>query len=369
MVGEFIPLQVKDVRRETEDAVTLFLEYPTGQEELFHFKPGQYLTIRWKEGGKEYRRSYSICSIPEDPLIAVTVKEVPRGKVSPKLNRVVKPGDMLDVFPPEGRFTAEFDPGKRRMIFLIGAGSGITPLMSMVKTALEKEPMSTVVLLYGSRSEAQIIFRQELDNLAERYKGQVFVYHTLSRPDGDGGLIKSLFGKKKSTWPGLRGRISPELIRNMLDKHAAIKESTRFFLCGPGDFIQMSEQALTGAGIKEEAIRKEFFTPPSSEHPTHQNELTRKTGNASKVIVHLRGETIEATVTSKTILDTLLEMGYDAPYSCHSGACATCMAKVKQGEVKMDACYALSDQEVRNGYVLSCQTRPVTDLVEITYDE
>ncbi|HJW29388.1 MAG TPA: 2Fe-2S iron-sulfur cluster binding domain-containing protein, partial [Saprospiraceae bacterium] len=138
----------------------------------------------------------------------------------------------------------------------------------------------------------------------------------------------------------------------------------------PGDFIQMADKALQAEGIKEELIKKEFFTSPSSEHPTiTPHAVVKHPGKGSTVIVHLRGETIEAHVTDQTILDTLLDMGYDAPYSCHSGACATCMAKVLQGKVEMDACYALNDTEVANGYVLSCQSHPLTDIVEITYDE
>jgi ring-1,2-phenylacetyl-CoA epoxidase subunit PaaE len=369
MVGEFIALTVKEVRRETQDAVSILFDYPPDRTK-FNYKPGQYLPIRWMEGGKELRRSYSISSVPEDPYIAITIKEVSSGKVSPKLNRNTKPGDVIEVIPPEGRFTTEFNPDKKRQIFLIGAGSGITPLMSILRTALEREPKSTVILLYGSRLESQIIFKSDLDTIAAKYKGQLFVYHTLSKPDGDSGLLKSLFGKKQSSWSGWKGRITAGQIREVLDKHPGNRDQSLFFLCGPGDFIQMSEEALASNGIREDLIKKEYFTPPSSEHPTEIHEITSKmAGSPSKVIVHLRGDTIEATVTNQTILDTLLDMGYDAPYSCHSGACATCMAKVIQGKVEMDACFALSDKEVAAGYILSCQAHPTTELVEITYEE
>ncbi len=369
MVGEFIPLKIKEIRYETEEAVSILLDYPEEHKEAFSFKPGQYLTIKWKSGGQEFRRSYSISSVPEDPYIAITVKEVSKGKVSPILARNVKPGDTLDIMIPEGRFTADFDPDKKRVIFLMGAGSGITPLMSILRTALETEPKSTVVLLYGSRSESKIIFKSDLDELTEKYKGQLYVYHTLSRPD-DGGFLKSIFGKKKSEWQGLKGRISPDQVRGMLEKHPPTREPSVFYLCGPGDFIQMAEHTLLSSGIKEELIKKEFFTPPSSEHPTtHIGESFKHTGNTSTVTVHLRGETILLQVADETILDTLLDHGYDAPYSCHSGACATCMAKVLQGNVEMDACFALNDQELANGYVLTCQSHPTTGIVEISYDE
>lgn len=369
MVGEFIPLTIREIRQETPEAVSILFEYPAGKKEAFSFKPGQYLTIKWKSGGQEHRRSYSISSVPEDPYIAITVKEVSKGMVSPILAREVKPGDQLEVMIPEGRFVADFNPDKKRIIFLMGAGSGITPLMSILRTALETEPKSVVVLLYGSRSETQIIFKSDLDQLAEKYKGQLYVYHTLSKPD-DGGFLKSIFGKKKSEWPGLKGRISPKHILDVFAKHPQTKEPSIFYLCGPGDFIQMAERTLQSSGIQEEMIKKEFFTPPSSEHPTtHIGESVKHTGKSSTVTVHLRGETITIQVADQTILDTLLDQGYDAPYSCHSGACATCMAKVTQGKVEMDACFALNDQEIANGYVLSCQSHPTTSTVEITYDE
>lgn len=369
MISEFIPLKVKEVRRETTEAVSILFEYPEGNKSSFTYKPGQFITIKWYENGLEYRRSYSISSVPDDPYIAITIKEVSKGKVSPILARNIKPGDMLDIMFPEGRFTTDFDPDKKRILFLIGAGSGITPLMSLARTAVEAEPKSTVVLLYGSRTESQIIFRDELDRLTEKYKGQFFVYHTLSKPP-EGGLLKSFFGKKESEWKGLKGRISPEHIQKILAQHPGNRDQSIFFICGPGDFIQMADKALQAEGIREELIKKEFFTSPSSEHPTiTPHAVVKHPGKGSTVIVHLRGETIEAHVTDQTILDTLLDMGYDAPYSCHSGACATCMAKVLQGKVEMDACYALNDTEVANGYVLSCQSHPLTDIVEITYDE
>ena len=369
MVGEFIPLKVNEVRKETEDTVSILFEYPGGDKEAFPYRPGQYLTIKWHDGKEEHRRSYSISSVPEDDLIHITIKEVPKGAVSPMLNREIKAGDVLEVMFPEGRFTTEFDPDKKRTIFLIGAGSGITPLISLVRAALEKEPKSTVVLLYGSRTESQIIFRHDLDKLAERYKGQLFVYYTLSKPE-DGGLLKNLFGKKKPEWQGMKGRISSTHIKKILDQHPFSHGNSLFFVCGPGDFIQTAEKSLLSFGIDESVIKKEFFTPPSSEHPTvNVGETMKHTGKASTVTVHLRGETIIAKVTDQTILDTLLDLGYDAPYSCHAGACATCMAKVLQGSVEMDACFALNDHEIASGYILSCQSHPTTEVVEITYDE
>lgn len=369
MSGDFISIKIKDIRRETEDAVSILFDNTGELKEKLAYKPGQYITIKWMDGSKELRRSYSISSIPDDPYLAVTVKEVEGGKVSPILCKKVKAGDTLEIMPPEGRFTADFGQDHKRNIYLIGAGSGITPLMSIARYVLENEPKSSVILLYGSRNEAQIIFREEFDRMTQRYQNQFFVYHTLSKPDGS-GLIKSLFGRKKSDWQGLRGRISVGHLKDMLKQHPTTKNKDLFFLCGPGDFILMADKSLIASGVSEDAVKKEFFTAASTD-PSHEGKphLKRIKGQPAQVKVHLRGQEIDIEVNDKTILDTMIDRGYDAPYSCHSGACATCMAKVVSGKVEMDACFALSDKEIANGYILACQSRPLTDTVEITFEE
>lgn len=369
MAGEFISMVVKEVRQETSEAVSILLEYPAGDKDHLQYKPGQYLTVKWTHDGKELRRSYSISSVPEDPYLSITIKEVSGGKISPVLVRQLKPGDVLEILPPEGRFTAHFGPENKRNIFLIGAGSGITPLISIARTVLEKEPRSSVILLYGSRTPEQIIFKEHLDQLESFYTGQFYIYHTLSKPE-PGGLVKSLFGRKKSTWSGLKGRISPSQIEVLLEKHPLHKKNDLVFLCGPGDLIQMAEKTLLSLGANIDAIKKEYFTPTSDDLNNVTKTSDKKdSGATSKVTVHLRGDKIEIEVADKSILDTLLDLGYDAPYSCHSGACATCMAKVITGRIEMDACFALSDKEVENGYILTCQSHPLTPVVEISYEE
>ena len=371
MSGEFISMIIKEVRQETSEAVSILLQYPDNQKDKLHYKPGQYITVKWQDNGKEIRRSYSISSIPEDPFLAITVKEVQGGKISPLLCRQLKPGDTLDILPPEGRFTAEFNPENKRNIYLVGAGSGITPLMSIARYVLEKEPKSAVILLYGSRSESQIIFKDELDKMTQLYQNQFYVYHTLSKPDGGGlSIVKSLFGKKKtSDWQGLKGRISQTQLKDLLKQHPPTKRNDLFFLCGPGNFILMADKALIAEGINEDNIKKEFFTPALDPSHSAKTSAAKVKGQPAKVTVHLRGQTIEVSVTDKTILDTMLDDGHDAPYSCHSGACATCMAKIISGKVEMDACFALSDKEIANGYILACQSRPLTETVEITFDD
>ncbi len=366
MTGEFIPIVVKEVRHETSDAVSILFEIPPDLKERFTYKSGQYVTVRRIEHGKEIRRSYSISSVPEDSLLAITIKEYSSGKMSPILCRSIKAGDQLDLMHPEGRFTGDFGPDNKRNIYLIGAGSGITPLISIARTVLEKEPRSTVILLYGSRTESQIIFRSELDRLAALHAGQFFVYHTLSKHGG--GLVKSLFGPKKPEWNGLKGRISAGHIKDLIQKHPVSKKNDLYFLCGPGDLIVMAEKTLTTLGVDNDSIKREFFTP-ASDDVVHKSKHAHDHFHTSLVKVHLRGQTIEAQVADKTILDTLLDMGIDAPYSCHSGACATCMAKIIEGQAEMDACFALSDKEINSGFILTCQSHPLSPTMEITYDE
>lgn len=366
MVADWINVQVKEVKRETPDAVTISLQYPPDKKEQMNFKPGQYLTVRWHEGGKEFRRSYSISSVPEDDFISITIKEVKGGKISPKLCRSIKGGDAMEVLPPEGRFIADFGPDYKRNLYLICAGSGITPLMSILRTALEKEPRSNVILLYGNKTEEQIIFKDQLEQLSSRHKGQLYIYHTLTRADGD-GFLKSLFGKKKINWDGWKGRINEGRIQQLLEMHPRTQKDDLFFLCGPGELIQTTEKALKEIGVGDDHIKKEYFTTLDPDASTARD--ARDATLSSMVKVHLRGQELEVEVKDKTILDTLLDSGVDAPYSCHAGACATCMARVIKGKVEMEVCFSLSDKEIENGYILACQAHPSTPEVEITFDE
>lgn len=366
MVAEWITVKVREVRRETPDAVTISIDFPSDKKELMHFKPGQYLTVRWHEGGKDLRRSYSISSVPDDPFIDITIKEVKGGKISPKLCRSIKAGDPMEILPPEGRFIADFGPDYKRNIYLICAGSGITPLMSILRTALEKEPRSNVILLYGNKTEEQIIFKDQLEQLASRYKGQLHIYHTLTKTEGE-GLLKSLFGKKKATWDGWKGRINQSRIQQLLELHPRTQKDDLFFLCGPGELIQSAEKTLKETGVGDDHIKKEYFTTidPDASHVKEVRDATK----SANVKVHLRGQEITVDVKDKTILDTLLDAGHDAPYSCHAGACATCMCRVISGKVEMEVCFSLSDKEIANGYVLACQAHPTTSEVELTFDE
>ncbi|HRF41377.1 MAG: ferredoxin--NADP reductase [Saprospiraceae bacterium] len=361
----FHSLRVKEVVKETSDTATLVFEIPQELTETFQYTQGQYLTLRLSINGKEQRRSYSMCSSPLEKDIAVTVKRVKNGVVSNYLNDRVQAGNMLDVMEPEGRFFTPLDPDNRKTYYLFGAGSGITPLFSILKTALEQEPQSFVHLLYGNRSEDSIIFKNQLDALQRRYDGQFTVDYILSKPKRDkpGGLA-GLFSKGTLSWQGKTGRINAVEVNKFLEEHPLRNKNAEYFICGPGDLIDAVEKSLLEKGIDKKHIHAERFVS------THIAEADRIQGvGGAEVAVQLNGKTVSINVPAgKTILDVLIDKKHNPPYSCTSGACSTCIAKVTEGSVKMDVCYALDEDEVAQGFILTCQAHPTTPKVAVTFD-
>ena len=365
MSKTFHKLKVHEVVKETEDAVSLFFEVPETLRDEFVYTQGQHLTLRFFLKGKEARRAYSMCSSPLEPHLAVTVKRVKGGLVSNYINDHVKAGDEIEVLPPEGRFFTPLDPDQRKTYYLFGAGSGITPLFSILKTILEQEPQSTVFLLYGNRSEETILFREQLAQLAQRYKGQLFVEHTLSNPRREKGKgLAGLFSKGTLSWEGRTGRIDDKMVAAFLAENTLRSREAVYFVCGPGNMIEAVEKSLQKQGIDKKLIHTEHFT---SNLPADAPRIQGQDG--AHVSVTLNSQHIEISVPAgKTILHALIDNKYDPPYSCTSGACSTCMAKVLSGSVKMDACYALDDDEVAQGYILTCQSHPTSTEVKISYD-
>ena len=366
---DFFELRIKSKTAETADTTTIELEIPDELRDLFTYKQGQYLTLRLHLDGHELRRSYSMSSSPLENRLAVTVKKVSGGKTSTYLHDKAQVGDTLEIAAPAGRFFNELNPDKRRTYYLFAAGSGITPLMSIIRTTLESEPMSAIFLLYGSRNEESIIFRDELDRLSERYTGQLHVEHVLSQPrkESTGGGLFGVFKKSTSNWQGKIGRITGRTANEFLDENLAHgpESDCIYFICGPGDMADSIKASLLSREIPAKQVHTEHFV-----NATHvPGEIAEGGSGERRVIVHLKGERIELPVPDgATILDVLVKAKYDPPYSCTAGACSTCMAKLVNGKVKMDACYALDDEEVKAGYILTCQSHPETDVVELTYD-
>lgn len=367
---QFHTLLVKSKKQETSDTVTLEFDIPAELHDTFlQYKQGQYITIKANVKGQELRRSYSMSSSPVEQILAVTIKKVPGGAVSTWLHDQVKVGDALEIAPPDGRFFVSLNPDKRRTYYLFGAGSGITPLISIAKTTLEQEPMSTIFMLYGSRSEEQIIFRDALDQLSERYSGQFFVEHILSQPKKEGGGLLGMFKKSSSNWNGKIGRVDARNTDRYLEENMPHGPETDcvYFVCGPGNMAETVEQAIELRGVPKKQIHTERFVNAS--HVPGEVPANAPTGGGARLIVNLKGQRIETVVPAgQTILDVLVREKYDVPYSCTAGACSTCMAKVTTGKVGMEVCFALDDDEVNAGYCLTCQAKPETDVVEIVYE-
>ena len=361
----FYNLKIAKKVEETADAVTIYFEIPAELRSKFVFRAGQYLTLRVVLDDKEQRRSYSFCTIPGNDHPAITVKKVKGGKVSKYLCDTLTAGDEIEVMPPEGRFTVTPDADRKATYYMFGAGSGITPLMSQIRSILEHEPLSTIHLLYSNKSEDTIIFHQELNDLISRFEGQLTVDHTLTQ-EGKSGLLGGLFGKKKQTsWAGLTGRIDGRKVREFIEKYPNRLTEARYHICGPGNMIEVVKNALVNSGVDGGKIHTEYFTPPDE---LASGKSRGKTSNTTRATVTLRGETIELAIGEKSILETLEDAGYNPPYSCTCGACATCMAKLVKGNVTMAMCFALTEQKVEDGYILTCQSHPTTDELEITYD-
>ena len=348
--------------QETKDAVTLFFDIPPSLQETFQYAAGQHLSLRFMINGEEYRRAYSLCTSPAEGKWGVTIKLVDEGLVSSHILNKCREGDVVDVMPPEGRFILKADPERRRVYYFFAAGSGITPLMSQIRLLLEEEPLCTIHLYYGNRDQDSIIFKSWLDNAVSQYSGQLTVDYILSRTGS--GSLGSLFGKKKLSWLGEKGRIDNAKVFEFLERYPHHSLPAVYHICGPGEMIINIRDTLLAMGVPKEQIHAEFFSPVAVEEVKHEVTVS----GTHKLIAHLRGQRIETTIKEHTILETLQDAGYDPPYSCTSGTCATCMAKLITGKVHMDQCFALSDQEVADGFILTCQSHPVDGDMEVTYD-
>lgn len=348
MDHNFYSLKVSEVKRESSDAVTLVFEkHPSFSQYL----AGQFLTLRANIGGEDCRRAYSLCSSPalnEPP--AITIKKVRGGKMSSWANAEVKPGMQLNLMPPLGNFIYQPNATKKRWFMLFAAGSGITPIFSILKTILQSEPQSYVSLLFGNRSEEDIIYRNELEEMRLRFPSKLKVVHTLSNPS--------------SNWFGEIGRIDEQKIMQLIEdlKPVVPFEETQVYLCGPAEMMDSIEPVILSQGVKKDCLHREQFSKKPEEFL-----ITEPSGNEESLVrIHLDGKWHEVKMSPKmSILDAALDFGLDMPYSCQSGLCTACRGKCLSGKVKMDESEGLSDQELDEGYVLTCVGHAMSPEVEI----
>ncbi|MEO0600656.1 MAG: 1,2-phenylacetyl-CoA epoxidase subunit PaaE [Myxococcota bacterium] len=347
----FHPLEVAQVRRETDDAVSVAFAVPAELRDTFAYQPGQYLTLRAEIDGEDVRRTYSICSRPGERL-RVAIKQVPGGRFSTFANQRLEPGTVLQVMPPMGRFTVAADPNAARHHVAFAAGSGITPVLCHLAALLHAEPRSHVTLFYGSRSVPSILFRDELCNLKDRYLDRFTVHHFLSRQPHE----VPLFG----------GRLDEARIERIVDSLVTPDRIDMVLICGPGDMIDCTVAVLRARGVASEAIHFERFGAPAPPPPAVS------VPRAADVVADITLDGVSTSVEvgpGETVLDAAVRAGLELPYACRGGVCATCRAKVTQGEVEMAVNYSLAPWEVDAGFTLTCQARPNTRRLAIDFDQ
>lgn len=358
-MARFLPLQVSEVRRETRDAVVVTLVPDASDEDAFEFIQGQYLTFRRKFDGEELRRSYSICTGRDEGVLRVGIKRVEGGCFSTWANDELKAGEMIEAMPPMGAFHTAIEPESVRSYIFFAGGSGITPVLSLIKTTLVAEPNASLTLVYGNRSSNSIMFREELDDLKNRYMGRLSIVHILDSEAQDIELFS--------------GRIDAEKCSLLFKSWVDIASVDLAFICGPEPMMLTIAQALRNHGLKDEQIKFELF---ASSQPGRASRKSISTPRSDadvmcKATITIDGTTREINMAKKgeTILDAALNASLDAPYACKAGVCSTCRAMVLEGEVEMEKNHALEDYEVNRGYVLSCQCYPISDKVVVSYDQ
>ncbi|WP_170371826.1 2Fe-2S iron-sulfur cluster-binding protein [Ruegeria arenilitoris] len=357
-MARFHDLEVTDIHKTIRDAVVVTLKPVNGAAEEFDFVQGQYLTFRREFDGEELRRSYSICAGKDDGVLQVGIKRVEGGAFSTWANNELKVGDRLQAMPPMGAFHTPLDPAAHRQYLGFAGGSGITPVLSILKTTLAREPNARFTLVYANKGVNTIMFREELEDLKNQYMGRVNVIHILETDAQEIDLFTGLVTKEKCA----------ELFQHWID----VENTDTAFICGPEPMMLGIAEALREHGLDDSQIKFELFASaqPGRAKRKQDDAASAAQANQTQARVTLDGATQTITMPKdQTILDAALENAMDAPFACKAGVCSTCRCKVIEGEVEMVANHALEDYEVDKGYVLSCQAYPLTDNVVVDYDQ
>lgn len=356
-MADIYKLTIKDIYKETEDTSVVTFDIPSVLQEKFSFRQGQHLTLKADINGEDVRRSYSLCSSPLDNKWQVAVKLIPEGKFSTYVNKNLKAGDQLEVMAPSGTFGVECDPKSSKNYLFFAAGSGITPVLSMIKTHLAAEPNATCKLFYVNKTAKSIIFKEELEQLRNKYFGRLEIYYFLTKERRDIELFN--------------GRFDDDKMKVLTKTFIDIPDTNEAFLCGPENMVNYVSAYLINAGLPKELVHFELFVTGLSEEDIKRAErLAKQNVEGTEVVIVDGGKEFAFTMTKEydNILDAALGAGADLPFACKGGVCSTCKCEVKEGAVEMKINYALSDKEVSQNLVLSCQAVPTTDKVVVDFD-
>ncbi|MEA1903294.1 MAG: 1,2-phenylacetyl-CoA epoxidase subunit PaaE [Actinomycetota bacterium] len=350
----FHQLRVTEVSPLTDESVAVSFDVPDELSDTFSYLPGQHVTLRAMIDGEDVRRSYSICANANSGKLRVGIKKLPGGVFSTYATTVLSAGDTIDVMAPVGEFTIQPDEARARRAVAITAGSGITPVLSLISTSLETEPNASWTLLFGNRTANSIMFLEELEGLKDRYRDRFQMFHLLSREGSD--------------VPLLSGRIDADKITTIHSRLMGGAPVDDWYLCGPYDLVMLARETLVGLGVSEEAIHDELFFAGPLDLSSLPPEPLPGEGSVELTVI-LDGRAVDTLMTKESsILDAALRVRSELPFSCKGGMCATCKGMVEEGEVTMDKNYALIDSEVEAGYVLTCQAHPVTEKVVVRFD-
>jgi len=349
-MSSFYKLNIKEVKKETPNAVSIAFTLPAELKTVYQFIAGQYINLKLTLDGEEVRRAYSICSSPESGELRIAIKSVKNGHFSKFANENIKAGDVLEVSPPEGRFTFEPNSEKQKNYAAFVAGSGITPVMSILKSVLESEPKSSFVLVYGNKNTKETIFHDELHDLQLKYVGRFFVHYVYSQVNVENALF---------------GRIDKSAVNFVLNnKHKEITID-KFYLCGPEEMINLVSNVLVANNVADKNIKFELFSTSTKENAsasTHEGH--------TKITIMVDDTTTTFEMSQKqTVLEAALKQGIDAPYSCQGGICSSCLARITNGSAEMKKNSILTDGEIAEGLILTCQAHPTSAEIYVDYDD
>ena len=359
MAKHFRSLTISDIRNETDDCVSVSFHIPDEWKEEFKYKAGQNITLRVMIGGDYLRRSYSICSSPLEDELRVAIKKQEGGRFSSWAHAHFKPAMALDVMAPTGNFILHLQASNRKHYVAFAAGSGITPVISILKTILKEEPLSRFTLVYGNRNRSGVIFREELMALKNDYPGRF--------------QLISVFSREKMDAPVFEGRIDAAKCEMIFKNIIPLSSDQEYLLCGPAPMIFAVRDWLLERKTGEKKIHFELFSDPGESGAAAKKIIPEKkeiSGEKSRVTIRLDGisSDFDIPLEGPTILEAAIQAGADLPYACRAGVCASCRAKLLQGKVTMDQNYALAEEELEEGFILACQAHPASEKLVIDFD-